>query len=97
MSTSGGNMKVGKYKVQEITDGEITGRIENWSIDSDFVDGYTVVRGHVHDDVRGRWREGQYVRSSALVGDCFDHLKEGDIVRTLNSKYLLGKPKQKES
>lgn len=65
---------------------EVTGRLEGWYWD----DQYNIIWGYLYDDVRERWCDGQYIHTSHIE-DKKDY-KEGDIVYTLNSSYLLGKP-----
>lgn len=63
---------------------EVTGRLENW-----FPFGYAIA-GTIHGDVHGRFADGKTIRTSTIEGDV-SKLKEGDIVKTRNSSYLLGK------
>ena len=66
-------------------DEEITGRLENWYVD---LRGSTmIIWGQLYDDVRKRWRDGEYVHTSSAE---IKEVKEGDIVHTRNSVYLLG-------
>lgn len=67
---------------------EITGRIENWVFDSE------CIWGNLYDDVHKRWEEGTHVYTSKVVSPK-DNIKEGEVVKTQNSKYLLGKPYEK--
>jgi len=66
----------------------LTGRLENWYVD---VFGQDVIWGEIHDDIRGRWRDGHYVHTSSIPGLDKLELKEGAVIHTLNSVYLLGK------
>ena len=63
---------------------EVTGRLENW-----YRWGSMIV-GDVYGDVRERFEDGQSIHTSSIKGDR-DNLKEGDVVQTRNSRYLLGK------
>jgi hypothetical protein len=75
---------------------KVTGRLENWIYDPL----WNVVWGNVYDDARKRFRDGEWIHTSDIpvtrVGRTGDVLKEGDIIKTLNSKYLLGKPQEKK-
>jgi hypothetical protein len=64
---------------------EITGRLENW------VPQFNILWGHVHDDVRKRFEDGTWIHTSSIFNVNLKDLKEGDVVQTLNSSYLLGK------
>ncbi len=66
---------------------DITGRLENWKVQ----EAGRLVWGNLYDDVRGRWKQGQRIHTSSLPGT-FDmsKLKEGQVITTLNSVYLLG-------
>lgn len=70
---------------------EVTGRLEDWTHDKE---GFNVIWGHVYEDVRGRFRDGTWIHTSVLRHPKIAVHKEGDIVRTLNSTYLLGKPRE---
>jgi len=65
---------------------EITGRIEGWFITGTWFNGY------LFKDINKRWREGQFFHSSSVEGDLSKY-KEGDIIKTMNSTYLLGEKK----
>lgn len=66
---------------------EVTGRLESWYWDNT----YNIVWGYLFDDVRGRWRDGEHIHTSNITSHKQDTTKEGDVVTTLNSTYLLGK------
>lgn len=68
-----------------------TGRIENWHLCS-FAGGYWL-EGNVHEDARGRFPDGAYFHTSGIVGDHAD-LKEGSVVQTVYSIYILGKQRE---
>lgn len=63
---------------------EVTGRLENW-----YLHGYVLLVGDIYDDIRGRFEDGQSIHTSAIK-DNGDNIKEGDVVQTRNSRYLLG-------
>lgn len=65
---------------------EVTGRLEGWYWD----ESYSIIWGYLYDDVRNRWRDGQHIHTS-YIKDKKKYV-EGDLVSTLNSTYLLGKP-----
>ena len=69
----------------------ITGRIENWVYDEYRV----IIIGDLYDDINTRWDEGQLIRTSRLLPMSLQSSspKEGAVVNTLNSTYLLGKEK----
>lgn len=64
---------------------EPTARLENWEYDK----GWYVFKGYIFDDVHMRFPNGSYIHTSHCVEP---DAKEGDIIHTLNSTYLLGKP-----
>lgn len=66
----------------------LTGRLENWVID----DYNCIIWGDIYDDIALRWCDAQPIHTSFIKGLKDMNLKEGDIVTTLNSTYLLGKP-----
>ena len=66
-----------------------TGRLENWMVDPLFKDHpETILWGHVFDDVRKRFVDGEWIHTSGTANRDF---KEGDIVQTRNSVYILGR------
>lgn len=65
---------------------EVTGRLEYW-----LPDDRGIIWGNLFDDVRKRWHDGQWIHTSLITSHPNHDFKEGDIVTTLNSKYLLGK------
>ena len=78
---------------------EVTGILEDWRrvqvSKKEFV-----IWGHVYEDIHGRFRNGAFIHTSGIKNRA---VKEGDIVQTRNSTYLLGKefvdertPEQKE-
>jgi len=69
---------------------EITGRLEGWIYDAD----YNVLWGFIYDDTRKRFRDGEYIHTSGIPRGKRIEFKEGMIVDTLNSSYLLGNPSE---
>lgn len=67
---------------------EYTGRIENWVHDKK----QGVIIGDLYDDKRGRWIDGAKIMTSKLapMSMQISTPKEGVIVMTRNSSYLLG-------
>lgn len=71
-----------------------TARIEDW-VERHVAVGIYII-GHIYDDAKGRWEDGTLFITSAVcdenrVRKLLGHSKEGDVVRTLNSTYLLGR------
>lgn len=62
-----------------------TGRLENWHYDKVWL----VFWGDLYDDVHSRWTDGTHIHTSHCPSP---DAKKGDIVKTLNSTYLLGEP-----
>lgn len=73
---------------------EVTGRLENWVYSKK----QNVLIGDLYDDVNGRWEDGTPVKTSTLqpMSLQVSTPKEGSVVNTLNSVYLLGKQRIKE-
>jgi hypothetical protein len=63
---------------------EVTGRLENWWYDAT----NHVFWGYLYDDVKDRWRDGVHIHTSMCHAP---DAKEGDVIKTRNSTYLLGK------
>lgn len=63
----------------------VTARLENWG------GLWNNLYGEIYDDIRCRWKDGQHVQVSR-TDVAVDEMKEGDIIKTRNSTYLLGKP-----
>lgn len=61
--------------------------LRNWAFLH--VGGVTVAVGRVFSDSKGRWPDGHMIRTSALNGDTG---KEGEVIATLNTRYLLSGP-----
>lgn len=70
---------------------QVTGRLEGWSIILMYEDMYYLV-GHVYDDIKGRFVDGALIHTSIITEGRHPHaqLKEGDVVHTTYSSYLLG-------
>ena len=66
---------------------EITGRLEYWIYD----ERNNIFWGDLYGDVHNRWRDGQDIHTSTVTTPEAPLSKEGDVIETLNSKYLLGK------
>ena len=72
---------------------EITGRIEQWYTmdvghrEIDGKKGSFIIWGMMHDDIRDRGFD-EFHTSLILEGQ---RIVEGEVVETLNSRYLLGK------
>ncbi len=60
------------------------GTIENWRIVD--MGGYKVIVGDLYGDAKGRFLDGTYVKTSPIKA------QDGNIIRTVNSIYLLGDP-----
>lgn len=69
----------------------ITGRLENWAYNAK---SNTLV-GEIYDDVNGRFPDGSQIQTSRLkpMSMQVTSPKEGAVMATLNSSYLLGKRK----
>ncbi|QIG68142.1 hypothetical protein EVB55_207 [Rhizobium phage RHph_Y68] len=65
---------------------EYTARLEDWGV----IDGKNQIFGNVFEDSKGRFDDGQYVKTSPSEQN-LHLLEEGDVVHTKNSVYLLGK------
>ena len=66
---------------------EVTGRLEFWHVSVPAITGEVMVWGDVYDDERGRFNNGTYIHTSGCENKEY---KEGDVVVTRNSTYLLG-------
>lgn len=53
--------------------------------------GHDVLVGIISGDSTGRFRDGTTVRTSALITSR-ERLREGEVVSTLNTNYLLAEP-----
>lgn len=70
---------------------QITGTLENWYVEDTLGNEY-LLHGYLYGGLRNRWENGSPVRTSGVSEDKHPmaDLKEGDIVETRNSTYLLG-------
>lgn len=68
----------------------VTATLENWSYDPN----YKCFWGEIHGDVNKRWRDGTPIHTSHAP---YPEAQEGDLVKTLNSTYRLGKPQLPKS
>lgn len=70
---------------------KVTARIENWAFNKK----QNVIIGDIYDDIYCRWRDGTLITTSLLkpMSMQVSSPKEGAIMETLNSSYLLGKKK----
>lgn len=68
---------------------EVTGILDEWIVDPL---GRSVIWGRIRNDKAGRFRDGTDIHTSFIALDAvaFAALKEGDVVNTRNSSYLLG-------
>lgn len=68
---------------------DVTGILDEWIVDPL---GRSVIWGRIRDDKTGRFLDGADIRTSFISLDAvaFEALKEGDVVKTRNSTYLLG-------
>jgi hypothetical protein len=65
-----------------------TGRLENWGLTDDKKNLF----GNIFEDAKERFTDGQYIKTTPQFGNMdLDDLKEGDLVVTKSSVYLLGK------
>lgn len=69
---------------------KITGTLEHWWHEPAL---FNVIWGHVHNDIEGRFVDGTLIHTSSLKHSSKQVHKEGDIINTQNSTYLLGKPR----
>lgn len=75
----------------EVEEG-ITARMEEWSLhDSLSSPKKKVLSGVIYGDQKKRFEDGWRVRTSTLESE--GPFEAGDVVKTLNSTYLLGKPR----
>jgi hypothetical protein len=59
-------------------------RLENWTIIR--VHNGIVLHGEIHDDEKGRFKDGKNIRTSLVVG----LNEEENYAQTKNTKYILG-------
>ncbi len=65
-------------------DSKITGRLEKWDLWSGKLWGF------IFDDKHQRFRDGEFVRTSPVVSPQDHEIREGVVVTTTGSRYLLG-------
>lgn len=68
-------------------DNEYTGRLENWYIQQVTKKEF-VIWGNIYEDKADRFFDGCHIHTSGIKNQ---HVKSGDIVKTRNSAYLLGR------
>lgn len=68
-----------------------TARLENWSHNKE----QNVIAGDIYNDANGRWKDGTRIVTSQLLPMSMQIStpKEGRIIGTRNSTYLLGSKK----
>ena len=66
---------------------QLTGTLENWRVQN-WDDKEFIIWGDLYGDGLRRWRNGQRIHTSGIL---HREVKEGDVVQTRNSTYLLGK------
>ena len=66
----------------------ITGRLERWAVQHSPSRDEFIIWGNVYDDIHSRFRDGTWIHTSGIKAR---DVKEGDVVTTRNSTYLLGK------
>lgn len=73
-------------------DKEVTGRLIDWEYDPI----NHVIWGHLVEDIRKRFRDGAKIHTSNLSvsRDKAKELKNGDLVKTRNSLYLLSERRE---
>ena len=75
-----------------MSEGLINGRLENWHSEQRTEDYEFMLFGNVYDHGPDRYFEdGERVHTSLVIAPPGHVFKEGDIVQTRNSRYLLGK------
>lgn len=70
---------------------EVTGRLENWQVTESVFMSTKCIHGDLYEDIHERWEPGQAMFTSKLKNQK-SRPKEGDVVETQNSRYLLGVP-----
>ena len=65
-----------------------TARLENWLLVM-LTKKTAIIYGECYEDEKGRFPDGSFIHTSKVIPKKY---KEGDVVETLNSTYLLGKP-----
>lgn len=68
---------------------QVTGRLEKWVVDQV----HPIVWGRIFGDTRGRFPDGLWIHTSVVPALAEGaSLSEGQVIKTLNSTYLLGVP-----
>ena len=70
---------------------EYDARLEDWTEYEVWASGAMALHGTIMEDSKGRFFSGDIVNTSSYPMPTTPS-KEGDIVQTRNTKYLLGKP-----
>ena len=72
-----------------------TARLENWLMDNK--SGCLI--GNIYDDETKRWEDGQKIKTSKILpmSAQTETPKEGALISTMNSVYLLGKKGQQHA
>jgi len=81
-----GMVSVGAPHRESVSDSELTATLENWSFDPH----WNIFWGKVYGDTKGRFEDGVVIHTSHAKK--YKDAVEGDIIKTVNSNYLLGKP-----
>lgn len=74
----------------------LTAKLNNWEMVPTYLDSKFIIWGDIEGDAKGRFLDGTRIHTSWLKDPRKD-FKEGDIVRTEYSSYLLGTPKEETS
>ena len=67
---------------------KMTGKLENWVLVED--QGVLIVFGSIYGDQKTRFANGVHMFTSNVLTSV-SKIKEGNVIQTLNSRYLLGK------
>mgnify|MGYP000344747418 CR=1 FL=1 len=67
----------------------LTGKLRNWFYDPT----KNIVWGNIYDDSRSRFPDGTWVHTSDVTTPLED-IKQGEIIHTMNSHYLLEYPNE---
>jgi hypothetical protein len=73
----------------EETTKEYDAILTNWSFVKYF--GYNVLMGHIKNDSKQRFRDGEFIRSSPVV-EIPETPESGMVIQTRNTKYLIEGP-----
>lgn len=73
---------------------EITASIKNWAL-VDLGKGDACITGNIYGDTKQRFEDGDFIRTSKFRLACHpEAFKQGEMVRTAHSVYLLDEPWQ---